>query len=77
MGEDFFSLDIQGGYEDGLINKIHRTFRFGEDSVVMTDEFDLSDNTESICERFISQNIPEIEDGTVTLGKTKLLFGKG
>lgn len=77
MGEDFFSLDIQGGYEDGLINKIHRTFRFGEDSVVMTDEFDLSDNTESICERFISQNIPEIEDGTVTLGKTKLLFEKG
>ena len=76
-GENFFSLDIQGGYEEGVINKIHRIFEFCEDSVVMTDEFVLSENTESISERFISESMPEIEDGIVSLGRTKLLFEKG
>ena len=76
-GDDFFSLDIEGAYEEGLINKIHRTFKFCDNSVVLTDEFDYSSKTENICERFISNFEPKIYDHCVVLGNTKILFEKG
>ncbi|HAL62845.1 MAG TPA: hypothetical protein DCO93_00205 [Clostridiales bacterium] len=72
-----FSLDIEGAYEDGIIERIDRTFEFTEDSVILNDEFDYSENTESICERLVSFVKPQICDGFVTLGSTKILFEKG
>ena len=40
----------------------------------MTDTFDHSVNTCSICERFISWDKPEIYDDYVMLGKTRVVF---
>ena len=42
----------------------------------MTDLFEYSDNTESICERLISFIEPEICDGFIGLGDTKIFFEK-
>ena len=75
-GENGFSLDIEGAYEKGLINKIHRCFEIGENSVTLTDSFIFSENTESICERLISPFKPQICDGYVLLGNARLIFDK-
>ena len=69
-----FSLDIEGAYEKGLISRIHRVFDLKDSSVVMTDEFDYSDKTESICERIISWSKPVVQDGYIMIGNTKLIF---
>ena len=75
-GENFFELDIEGAYEEGIINKINRRFDITEGSVILTDTFEYSDKTKNITERFVSSIKPEIRDGVVDLEGTKILFDK-
>ena len=75
-GDDFFSLDIEGAYEDGLTGKIHRHFQIKENSVAMTDTFEYSEKTACIYERMVSRVKPEICDGYVNLGTADVLFDK-
>ena len=76
-GENFFSLDIEGAYEKGAIEKLNRHFEITNSSVILTDTFKLTSETDSICERFISLIEPQICDGFVSLGDTKICFEKG
>ena len=69
-----FSIDIEGAYEKGIVNRIHRAFEFEEDTIILDDEFEYSENTESVCERFISFIKPQIYDGFLMLENTKILF---
>ncbi len=74
--DNSFSLDIEGAYEKGIINKIHREFNITESSVILTDTFDYSDKTESICERFVTLVEPMVCEGYIDLGTADLFFDK-
>ena len=69
-----FSLDIEGAYKKGIIKKIHRTFELKESSVILSDEFEYSTKTESVCERLLSFIEPKVCDGFVALGSTKIQY---
>ena len=71
-----FSVDIEGAYEAGIIDKIHREFEVKENSVTVNDKFTYSDKTKSITERFVSWNKPEVCDGFVDLKTAQILFDK-
>lgn len=73
---DKFSMDIEGAYEPGIINKIHRAFKLSDDSVKLVDTFDFSEQTETVMERFVSWFKPEICDGEVKLGRATVKFDK-
>ena len=68
--EDSFSLDIEGAYEKGLCEKLHRCFELGEDSITLTDTV-LGAN---ITERFISKISPVVCDGYVDYGIGRIAF---
>ena len=69
-----FSLEIQGAYEKGIINKILRSFEVKPSSVFIKDEFVYSDKTESIKERMVSWTKPEIGNGCVDFGTAEVKF---
>lgn len=71
-----FSLDIEGAYEEGLVNKIHRSFSFKENSVILKDTFVYSEKTRNIVERFTSWTKPQVYEGEVELGKLYIAFDK-
>ena len=73
-GDCFFSLDIEGAYEEGLINRIHRCFELKENSVILSDDFEFSDKTEGFSERLVSAIEPQIHEGYVSLGETAVAF---
>lgn len=73
-GENFFEADIEGAYEEGIINKINRRFEFEEKSILLFDTFEYSDKTESVKERLISCTQPKICDGYIDLKTVKILF---
>ena len=75
-GENFFELDIEGAYEEGLVNRIHRRFDITDDCVILTDTFDYCDKTKNITERLVSAIKPEIKDGFICLDGTKIFFDK-
>ena len=68
------SLDIEKAYEEGLVDKIHRTFKIGENSIVLTDDFVYSEQTETIVERFVSHIEPQVGENFVDYGKAKIVF---
>ncbi len=72
--ENVFSLDLEGAYEQGLINKFNRTFTIGADGVALKDTFDYSEKTESITERFISRTEPKLSDGEINLGTASIIY---
>ena len=75
-GENSFSLDIENAYESGIVDNIHREFKFEENRVILTDSFVFSDKTEYVTERFVSLTKPKIIDGTVDLGTAKIVFDR-
>ena len=75
-GENSFSMDIENAYDKGIINKITRSFKLTDKSVILTDTFLPSDKTESITERFISETKPEISAGLVDLKSACIAFDK-
>ena len=74
--ENSVSMDIENAYGDGLINKIHREFKLGENSVTLTDIYEYSEKTESVVERFVSHIKPEVCDGFVDMGRAKIIYDK-
>ncbi len=74
--ENVFSLDLQGAYESGLVNRYNRTFTVNDDSVLINDTFEYSEKTESITERFVTWTEPKITDGEIDLSTAKILFDK-
>ncbi len=68
--KDSFALDIEGAYETGLCEKLHRRFELGEDSVILTDTVQGA----SITERFISKIPPTVCDGYVDYGIGRIVF---
>ena len=74
VGENRFSLELQGAYENGLISKICRSFEVKEESVILKDEFVYSDKTESIKERMVTWTKPEAGDGYIDLKTAKVIY---
>lgn len=74
FGDSTFSLDIEGAYEAGIVERIHRKFELSEKCVTLSDTFWFSDKTEYVTERFVSCIEPEISDGTVVIGKARMIF---
>ncbi len=72
--DNLFSFDMEGAYEEGLVNKLHREFEVKEKSVVLCDTVEYSDKTESITERMVSWTKPEIYDAYVDLKTAKIKF---
>lgn len=75
-GADFFELDIEGAYEEGLVSRITRSFTFNDSSLALLDTIEYSDKTNDITERFVSRTKPEIFDSYVDLGSAKIMFDK-
>lgn len=73
-GENTFSLDIEGAYEAGIIEKIHREFELSDKCVVLRDSFEFSDKTEYVTERFVSWDEPQIAAGVVSVGNASVNF---
>jgi hypothetical protein len=76
FGDSTFSLDIEGAYESGIVERIHRKFELSEKCVTLSDTFWFSDKTEYVTERFVSCIEPEISDGTVVIGKARMIFDR-
>lgn len=76
MKGDFFALDIEGAYENDIVNKIRRSFEIKENSVVLRDRFEYSDKTESVTERMVTWTKPVIGEGYVDLGTAEVKFDK-
>ena len=74
--ENVFSIDLQGAYEKGLINKINRTFTINDDGVLLKDIFEYSEKTETVTERFVTRTEPKVLDGEIDLGTASILFDK-
>ena len=68
--ENSFSLDIEGAYEKGLCEKLHRHFELDEDSVTLTDTVQGA----KVTERFISKIPPTVCDGYVDYGIGRIVF---
>ena len=73
-GDDFFELELQGAYRDGLSKKIHRRFDLKENSILLCDTFECFENT--ITERMVSWTKPVICDGYVDLKSAKVMYDK-
>ena len=74
--ENVFSIDLQGAYEAGIVNKINRTFIVGKDGVLIKDIFEYSDITEKITERFVTRTKPQIDEGEINLGAASIIYDK-
>lgn len=74
--ENLFSIDLQGAYEEGIVNKINRTYKISEDGVLLKDIFEYSEKTETITERFVTRTKPQVSDGEINLGTASILFNK-
>lgn len=61
-------IDMKKAY-DVELGKFNRQFELLEDSIILTDSFDLS---LEVKERFITEIVPELSDKTVKLGNTIL-----
>lgn len=72
--EKSFSLDIEGAYPDGIIDKIHRKFEMDDDGVTVNDIFVYSEKTQTVTERFVSKIKPELGDGYVDLKTAKVIY---
>jgi hypothetical protein len=68
------SLDIEKAYEEGLVDKIHRAFKIGEDNIILTDDIVYSEQTETIVERFVSHIEPQVGENFVDYGKARIVF---
>ncbi len=68
-----FSMDIAGAY-DGLDGRIVREFKIAETGFILTDTYDLKDRPQSIVERFVSYQKPEIEEGCLCWDGLKMYF---
>lgn len=74
--ENAFSMDMEGAYEDGLVQKLHRSFCIHEDGVTLEDRFEFPDAPKKVTERFVSARKPEISEGILHLGNADLCFDK-
>lgn len=74
--ENHFSLDIEGAYEKGIIDKIHRSFEIEKDYIILKDTFIYSGKTKSVTERMVSKIKPQIGDGFVDFKTVIVNFDK-
>lgn len=75
-GDHFFEVDIEGAYEKGLINRIHRRFDLKEDCIEMCDTFEYSSLTKEIKERLVTRIKPEIIGNVVDLKSAQIIYDK-
>ena len=69
-----FSLDIAGAYGFCEGESIKRSFSFGDDKIIITDEFSVKKGRK-IKERLVTKIEPKLDAvGTVMLGKHKILY---
>ena len=68
-----FSMDIAGAYECPGLESIRRSFTLGDDTVILTDEFDYSGDGE-IVERIVTLFEPCVGDGVVTVEDVEVKF---
>lgn len=73
---NIFEFDMQGAYEKGAVNKLHRRFEVLEGSVILEDTYEYSDKTESIIERMVSHTKPKMKKGVVDFGTAKVLYDR-
>ncbi len=73
-GDSFFKIDIEGAYESGLIEKIHREFVLEDEFVSLSDTFIYSDKTKTVTERFATLQKPEISEGVIKIGEAKITY---
>jgi len=76
VNDNVFSLNLEGAYREGLVNKFNRTFTVSESGVMMKDIFEYSDITESITERLITRDEPKLSDGEINLGTASIIYDK-
>ena len=74
--DNLFSINLEGAYEQGLVNKINRTYTINEDSISLTDTFEYSEKTENIVERFVTRTKPQVLNGEINLGSASIIFDK-
>lgn len=72
--DNFFETDISGAYPEGMIGKLVRRFDLEENAVVLKDTYEFSDKTEFITERFVTKKKPELCDGYIAVGDSKLWY---
>ena len=68
-----FSFDFAKAYGDERITSIKRSFSFTEDTITLTDKF-VCNGIDSITERIISREKPEINDGEIAFSDTTVSF---
>ena len=71
-----FEFDMQGAYEKGAVNKLHRRFEVLDSSVILEDTYEYSDITESIAERMVSHIKPKMKKGIVDFGTAKVHYDR-
>ncbi len=76
VSDNVFSLDLEGAYSKGLVNKYNRTFTVNEGGVVIKDVFEYSELTRDITERFITRDEPKLSDGEISLGTASIIYDK-
>ena len=69
-----FSMDIAGAYPNGVARSVKRSFEMSDESVTLTDVFDVKGGCE-IRERFVSLVKPEVvADGVLTFGECRFSY---
>jgi len=75
-GIDCFELDMEDAYQSDMVKKINRKFTFNENSVILHDSFELSNETKDVVERMISCTRPIVSEDVIDLETVKILFNK-
>lgn len=73
-GDNFFKTDLENAYEDGLIEKIHREFALDDNFITLYDTLEFSDKTKTVTERFVTSKTPELSDGVIKIGDSKITY---
>ena len=68
--------EFANAYGLDSVRKIERSFKFCESSLVLTDEYDVDDET-PITERFVTREKPVVDGNTVTLDNVKITVDGG
>ncbi|MBQ9914809.1 MAG: heparinase II/III family protein [Clostridia bacterium] len=72
--ENSFSFDMEGAYEKGLVEKLHRSFLLTESSITLTDTVTYGKESVTVIERMVSHKKPVISAGRVDLGRARILY---
>lgn len=72
--EKEFSFDMAKAYPLPTLKTLKRTFSILDDGVVLTDQFEIENNVDSITERIISHIQPVVKENEVLFNDGKIVF---